>query len=32
VTVVVGRSALRLIGFVLLGSAMIVLAVDMTIS
>ena len=31
-TVVVGRSALRLIGFVLLGSAMIVLAVDMTIS
>jgi hypothetical protein len=32
VTVLVGRSALRLIGFVLLGSAMIVLAVDMTIS
>lgn len=31
-TVVVGRSALRLIGLVLLGSAMIVLAVDMTIS
>lgn len=31
-TVLVGRSALRLIGFVLLGSAMIVLAVDMTIS